>query len=234
MDRQPPAPGGQQPGQVQDLFLGFGGGVGVAEEMHHLQRQPALGHHPGGHGAVDAAGEQGDGVPPHAHRQTPRAGGGVGVDVGGKIPHLHVDDQVRGVHVCHDMGKGLVQLSAHELGELDGGQGEGFVGALGLDLEALGGHEVVVEVGLGRLQNGLRGLLAGLGAGKAHHAEETGQRLEGPVHVAVLGLRLDIGDGLAGVDAELAELFQAPPGVAHEPLLKGPAVEALEDHLAHF
>ena len=67
-----------------------------------------------------------------------------------------------------------------------------------------------------------------------HHAEEAGQGLEGPVHVAVLGLRLDVGDGLAGVDAELAELFQAPPGVAHEPLLKGPAVEALEDHLAHF
>lgn len=84
---------------------------------------------------------------------------------------------------------------------------------LGLDLEAPAAMRVVVEVGLGRLQNGLRGLLAGLGTGKAHHAEETGQGLEGPVHFAVLGLWLDIGDGLAGVDAELAELLQAPPAL---------------------
>ena len=234
MDGEPPAPGGQELGQGEDLVLGLGGGVGVAEEVDHLQGHPPLGHHPGGHGAVNPPGQEGDRLAPHPHRQAAGAGGGVPVDVGGKVPHLHVDGELRVVHVRLDVGEGLVELPPHVLGELDGGQGEGLVRPLGLHLKGPGGHQVVVEVGLGGFEDGLGGLFAGLGPGQAHHPEQAGEGGEGPVHVAPGLLGLHVGDGLAGVDAELAVLLQPAAGVAHEPLLKGAAVEALEDHLSHL
>ena len=234
MDGHPAAPGGDEPGQLQDLVLGLGGGVGIAEEVDHLQGQAPLGHHPGGHGGVDAAGQQGDRSAPHAHRQTACAGGGVGVDIGRKVTDLHVDHHVGVVHIGPQMLEGLVQLTAHKLGQLDGGHGEGLVGPLGLHLEGLGLHEVVVQVGLGGLQDGLGGLVAGLGPGQAHHAEEVLQGLKGAVHVAVQALGLHVSNGLAGVDAELAVLLQTAAGVGHEAVLEVVAVQALQDHLAHF
>ena len=234
MDGHTAAPGGDEAGQLQDLVLGLGGGVGVAEEVDHLQGQAALGHHPGCHGGVDAAGQQGDGSAAHAHRQTACAGGGVGVDIGRKVTDLHVDHHVGGVHVGPEMLKGLVQLTAHELGQLDGGHGEGLVRTLGLHLEGLGLHQVVVQVGLCGLQDGLRGLVAGLGSGQTHHTEEVLQGLESAVHVAVQALGFHISNGLAGVDAELAVLLETAAGVGHEAVLEVVAVQALQDHFAHL
>ena len=64
---------GQQMGQLQDLVLGLLGGVGRGDKVHHLQLHPPAGHHPGGHGAVQAAGEKADGVAPHTHGEPPRS-----------------------------------------------------------------------------------------------------------------------------------------------------------------
>ena len=234
MDGEAAAPGGKQPGQLQDLFLGLGGGVGVTEKVDHLQSQPPFGHHPGGHGAVDPSREQGDGGPPYPHRQSAGAGGGVGVDIGGKIPDLHVDHHLGSVHIRLDVGEGLVEFSAHKLGQLDGGHGKGLIRPLGLHLKGAGGHQIVPEVGFGGFQNGLGGFLTGLGPGEPHRPEQAAEGFKGPVQVTAGLLGLHVGDGLAGVNAELAVWLQPATGVAHEALLEGPAVEALEDHLAHF
>ena len=103
--------------------------------MHHLQSHPPLGDHPGGHRAVDAAGQQGDRPAVDAHGQAARPGLGLGVDIGGVVPDLDVDRQLRVVDVHLQVVVGLVELAAHILAELDGGHGEGFIRPLGLYLK---------------------------------------------------------------------------------------------------
>ena len=156
------------------------------------------------------------------------------MDIGGKIPDLHVDHHLGSVHIRLDVGEGLVEFSAHKLGQLDGGHGKGLIRPLGLHLKGAGGHQIVPEVGFGGFQNGLGGFLTGLGPGEPHRPEQAAEGFKGPVQVTAGLLGLHVGDGLAGVNAELAVWLQPATGVAHEALLEGPAVEALEDHLAHF
>ena len=93
--------------------------AGITEKVDPLQSQPPFGHHPGGHGAVDPSREQGDGGPPYPHRQSAGAGGGIGVDIGGKIPDLYVDHHLGSVHIRLDVGEGLVEFSARKLGQLN-------------------------------------------------------------------------------------------------------------------
>ena len=45
--------------QLDDLFSGSVGSVRIGVVVHRFDHHAALGHHPGGNGAVDTAGEQG-------------------------------------------------------------------------------------------------------------------------------------------------------------------------------
>ena len=231
MDGEPSAPGGEQLGQGEHLLLGLLGGVGVGEEVHHFQGNAPLGDHPGGHGGVDAAGKQAHRPASHAHGQAAGSRLRVGVDVGGVVPHLQVDGQLRVVHVHGQVGVLLVQLAAHVLGELDGGHGEALVRPLGLHLEGLGGPQPVPQVLHGGLEHGVLVLRAGPGPGQANHAEELGHGLPRAVQIAVLALRLHIHGRLLGVYLEFAVGLEAAAGVSHETVLKGTPVEPLKHQL---
>lgn len=147
--------------------------------------------------------------PPYPHRQSAGAGGGIGVDIGGKIPDLYVDHHLGSVHIRLDVGEGLVEFSAHKLGQLNGGHGKGLIRPFGFHLKGAGGHQVVPEVGFGGFQNGLGGFLTGLGPGEPHCPEQAAEGFKGPVQVTAGLLGLHVGDGLAGVDAELAVWLQS-------------------------
>ena len=94
------------------------------------------------------------------------------MDVAGEVPDLQVDRQLRIVDIHLQVGIGLGQQSAHVLAQLNGGHGEGLIAALGLHLKALGAAQLIVQIGAGRPEKGVRILLAGLGPGQGRHAEE--------------------------------------------------------------
>ena len=202
--------------------------------MHHLQLHAPAGHHPGGDGAVQSAGEQAHGGAAHTHGQSARAGHGGGVDVGVLLPDLHIHGQVGIVHIHRHMGEPLGKLAAHGLAELDGGHGEELVGPLALHLEAAGSGKVVGEVGHGGLHDGLHGLFAGDGPGHGGHAEHLAAGGKGALHVALVILRLHVDGALAHQHPEIAEAADAAADVVHELVLEGFAVEALQDHLAQL
>ena len=152
----------------------------------------------------DAAGEQADRPAVDAHGQAPRPGLGLGVDIGGVVPDLDVDRQLRVVDVHLQVVVGLVELAAHILAELDGGHGEGFICPLGLYLKGPGGPELVVQKVPGTGQNGVLVLLTGAGQGQPRNAEHLGQGLVSALYVAAVVLGLHIGGGLPGIHPELA------------------------------
>ncbi len=83
--------------------------------MDHLQCDAPLGNHPTGHRGVDAPGEQRDGPAVDAHGQAARPRLRVGVDIGGVVPDLDVDCQLRVVNVHFQIAVGLMELAAHIL-----------------------------------------------------------------------------------------------------------------------
>ncbi len=95
------------------------------------------------------------------HGQAARPGLGLGVDVGGVVPHLDIHGELRVVHVHLQIVIGLVELAAHILAELDGGHGEGLVRPLGLHLEGFGGAQLGIQEFFGGGQNGVLVLFTG-------------------------------------------------------------------------
>ena len=65
-------------------------------------------------------------------------------------------------------------------------------------------------------------------------AEDLLHGLEGGGGVALVGERLNVGNGLPGVNFEMAQALEPPLGVLHELLLKAVAVQALEHQLAQL
>lgn len=189
---------------------------------------PPLGDHPGGHRGVDASGQQGDRPAVDAHRQAARPGLGLGVDVGGVVPHLDIHGELRVVDVHLQIVIGLVELAAHILAELDGGHGEGLVRPLGLHLEGFGGAQLGIQEFFGGGQNGVLVLLTGPGQRQARDAEHLLQGLVGPQHVAAVVLGFHIGGRLAGVHPELAVGVEAAVDVGLELVLKAAAVQTLQ------
>ena len=234
MDDHPAAVSRQQTGQLQYLVLGLLGGVGGRDKVDHLQLHAAAGHHPGGNGGVQAAGQQADGVAAHTHRQAAGTGQGGSVDVGGLLPNLHIDRQIGLVNVHGDVGKCLGQIAAHRLGDLNGVQIELLVRPLALHLEAPGGGELVRQIPLGGFHNGLHRFFAGNGPGHRHYAEHLPAGGVGRLHVAVVRGGFHINGALADIDLEAAAAFQPPPDVVHQLVLKGTPVQALQDHLAQL
>ena len=202
--------------------------------MDHLQLDAPAGHHPGGHGGVQSAGEQAHRRAAHAHRQSAGAGHGGSVDIGVLLPNLHVHRQVRVVNVHGHGGEGLRQLAAHLLAQLDGVEAEGLVGPLALHLEAAGGGEGVRQVALGGVHDGLHRLVTGDGPGHGGNAEHLAAGGVGLLHVAfgIVGLHVD--GALADIHLEAAAAAEAAADIVHELVLEGLAVQALQDHLAQL
>ena len=234
MDQHPAAVGGQILCQLDHLVLCLLGGVGRRFEVDHLQLHAAAGDHPAGNGGVQTAGEEAYGTAAGAHWQTACAGNGGRVDIGCLLADLHIDRQVRLVHVHGHMGKGLGQLAAHGLRDLDGVEVEQFVGALALHLEGAGGGKLVGQVGLGGLHDGVDVLLAGDGPGDGHHAEDLLGSLVGGLHITVVLLRLHVDGTLTDVDLKTAAGLHAVAHGLDQLILKGAAVQTLQNHFAQL
>ena len=156
------------------------------------------------------------------------------MDVGVLLPDFHVDRQVRVVDIHRHLGKRLRQLAAYGLGELDGVQGIVLVRPFALHLEAPGGGEGIRQVVLGGFHDGFHRLLTGHRPGDGHHTEDLPGGSVGRLHVAGVRGGLGVDGALTDVDLEAAAGFQAAGRVGHQPVLKGAAVLALEDHLAQL
>ena len=139
--------------------------------MYGYAPHAAAGYHPCGDGAVDTAGEQGDGPAVGAYGQPARAGRRGRVDIGRVVAHLKVDGKLRMPDVHARLRVGLCKPAADVLGELYAGHVEALVGALGLHLEALSGEHILAQVLDGEPCDGVLVLLAGRGARERHDAE---------------------------------------------------------------
>ena len=170
----------------------------------------------------------------HAYRQTACTGHRGRVDVGVLFPNLHVDCQVRLVDIHRHVGEGLRQLAAHGLADLDGVQIKMLVRPLALHLKGSGGGKGGGKIGLGRLHDGLHRLLAGHGPGHGDDAEHLPGGGVGRLHVAAVRGGLHVNGALADIDLEAAAVFQPPSNVGDELILKEPAVQTLQDHLAQL
>ena len=175
--------------------------------MDHIHNDSPLGDHPGGHRGVDAAGQQAQRPAAHAHGKAARPLLRVGVDKGLVVPHLHMDGELRVVDVHDQVGKGVVELASHILGQLDRGHGKALVRPLGLHLKGAGGTQLVPQVLLGAGHNGVLVLGAGSGPAQARHAEQPAHGLPGPFKVTAFVLRLDIGGRLAGIHLKRTVFF---------------------------
>ena len=67
--------------------------------MDTLNLQSPFGHHIGRHRRINAAGKQTHSSAAHTGGQAPSAGLSRAVDVGRKIPHLHIHGVLRMVHI---------------------------------------------------------------------------------------------------------------------------------------
>ena len=234
VDGQPPAPRREQLRELEHLFLGGVGGVGRGEEMDHFKRYAALCHHVGRDGRVDAAGEQRHGAAAHADGQSARTRLGGSVDVGRVVADLDKHRQLGVVDVDRATRERLMQRAADLLGELNGGEREGFVRALALNLEILRAGKFWGKVILSGADDSLHVLFTGQGAADGDDAEDLLAGGVGGGEVALVVHRLNINGTLLGVDAEIAALRRAAAQISDQLILKAAAVEALEDHLAEL
>ena len=233
VDDHPAAVHRQQPGQLQHLVQRLLGGIRGRNKVHHFQLHAPAGNHIGGNGAVQTAGKQAHRPAAHADGQAAGAGDRGRVDIGVLLPDLHINRQIRMVHIRFHVEE-LPQLTAYILGDLDGVHRELLVRPAALHLEGSGLGKFIRQIGLGGLHNGVHLLGARDGAGHRHDSEHLTGSLEGGLHVAVLGLRLHIDSALANVDLEAAAGLHPAADIAHQLILKAAAVQALQHHLAQL
>ena len=202
--------------------------------MHHFKLDAALCDHVGRNRRVDAAGKKAHRHAAHADRQTARALFSGAVDIGRIVANFNVDDELGVVDVDLAGRERLMERPADLLGKLDRRQGEGLVGALALDLEALRRAHFIGKVLLRRGNDLLHVLLAGQCLGNGDDAEDLLAALKGRVNVAVFVLGLDVDGALLGIDTEIAAFCHAAVDVRHQLIFKAAAVEPLEHDLAEL
>ena len=202
--------------------------------MNGFHLHATLRHHIGRHGGIDAAGEQHHRPSADAGGQAARTRFGGAVDIGGQIPHLHVHGVLRVMDIYLHPRVGFRQPSADLLRQLDGGQGEALVRALGLDLEGLGAVQIVSQIVFDGGKDRVQVLLAGAAAAQAHHAENGTAGFPCPVHVRFLVHRLYVHRGLEDIHVKIAVLLHAAADVLPQLVLKLALVRALQDDLAQL
>ena len=220
--------------QALHLLPGQLAGVRGACEVDRGELHPPLGHHPGGHRAVQAAADQNGRPAPGAHGDAPGSRLGVGVDVGVLLPDLHPHGDVRGVDVYREMGEFFQQVAPHLGGDLRGLEGELLVAALALHLKGRGLFQGFLQVLPGLLLDLPQVLFADPGPGHPHHAEDLAAALLRQVHVAQVVLGLHVDGGLPGGHGKLPRGAHPPPDVLHQGVLELPPVQPLQGDLAQF
>ena len=229
-----PAVAGDQSCQLQDFVLGQLGGIGIGEEVHGFNLHAPLGHHIGGDRGVDAAGEQAHGPSAHTGGQAACAGQGRSVDIGGKVPHLHIDRVGRVVHIHGHTGMGLCQSSADLLGDGNGAHGELLVRPLGFHLKRGGAVQLIAQICFNGRKDGIHVFLTGAAAADAVHAEDALAGFPCTLNVRFLVLRLHVNRGLENIYVKVAVGLHSAPDILAQLILKLPLVGALENDLAQL
>ena len=153
------------------------------------------------------------------------------MDKGVFFTHLNVHGQVGMVHIRADRREQVGQLSADVLADLGRGHGELLVPALGLDLEGLCLCKARRKVGLRGRDHALKRLFrADRRARDGRKAEHMARAVHDRIGVRVLG-HLDVHDRLAHGDLAVRDVLHPAGQVFEQPVLKGFAVESLEDDL---
>ena len=225
------APCGQLAAQFKHLLLGALGRIRIAEKVDAAQLQTALGHHPAGNRGVDAAGEQQRCTAVRADRHAARTRNRTGVNKGVLLAHLNVHGQVGMVHVRTNIREQISELAADVLADLCRCHREFLVTALGLDLKGLSRRKIGCQIVLcGRNDTLERLFRADRCTGDGRKAEHTACALHNRICVRIVR-NLHINDRLAHGDLAVCNVRHAALEVFQQTVLKGFAVESLEDDL---
>ncbi len=191
--------------------------------------QPSLRHHVSGHRAVDAAGKEEGGPAAGAHRDASRAGELVPVYVGVLLPHLHRDGDLGIVHIHPQVGEAGKKQPPQLPADFRGLHGEGLVAALGVYLKGSGSGKAAGQVVRGGGTDSLPVLGDHQGGAEGGNAKNSLEPRHRFLHGNALGKGLYVNSGLAFPDVELPQAFQPPADIFNHGILKGIAVEALQD-----
>ena len=225
------APCGQLAAQFKHLLLGALGRIRIAEKVDAAQLQTALGHHPAGNRGVNAAGEQQRCTAVRADRHAARTRNRTGVNEGVLLAHLNVHDEVGMVHVRTNIREQISKLAADVLADFGGGHREFLVTALGLDLKGLSRRKIGCQIVLCGRNDALERLFrADRCTGDGGKAEYAACALHNRICVRIVR-NLYINDRLAHGDLAVCNVRHAALEVFQQTILKGFAVESLEDDL---
>ena len=199
--------------------------------MDAAQLQTALGHHPAGNRGVNAAGEQQRCTTVRADRHAARTRNRTGVNKGVLFAHFNVYDEVGMVHIRTNIREQISKLAADVLADFGGGHREFLVAALGLDLKGLSCRKIGCQIVLcGRNDTLERLFRADSCAGDGRKAEHTACTFHNGIGVRIVR-NLHIHDRLAHGDLAVCNVRHAALEVFQQTILKGFAVESLEDDL---
>ena len=225
------APCGQLTAQLKHLLFGALGRIRIAEKVDAAQLQTALGHHPAGNRGVNAAGEQQRCTAVRADRHAACTRNRTGVNEGVLLAHLNVYGQVGMVHVRTNIREQISKLAADVLADLCRCHREFLVSALGLDLKGLSRRKIGCQIVLcGRNDTLERLFRADRCTGDGRKAEHTACALHNRICVRIVR-NLHINDRLAHGDLAVCNVRHAALEVFQQTVLKGLAVQSLEDDL---
>ena len=216
--------------QLGDLLLGALACIGRAGKMDRRELHAALGHHPRGHGAVDAAADENGGLAARADGDPARALLRLAMDVRGKIADLHANRHVRLMDVDRQVRESVEQTRADLGGDLRRIKREFLIGALRLHLERPHAGQLRAQVLNGGGADGLHALLRHAGAREGDHAEDLAHAFHRALKIRALSGR-DGDRRLRHAHLELPERREAAADIFNQRVLKRVAVQALEDNL---
>ena len=215
-------------GERKDLFPRTLGGVRVGLKMDGFQFQPALRHHVPGNRGIDPPGEQEHPAPGAPERQPAGAFFLPGVEVGGVLAHLDPHHGVRVMEIHLQSMCGGEDGTAHAGGDLGGVQGEGFVGALGVDAERAGAGEFLRQVVARDAADVVDVLLRDGGTRDADDAEHVAGALVHTVEIRLVVQRFDINGGLRVMNFKSAVVPGATAQFFRQSALEGGLVRAFQ------
>lgn len=149
-----------------------------------IQRQTPLGHPVGGHRLSMPPESIFSARPLGAYRQTTLAGDLGAVDVGAKVPDLYDDLELRVAHIHPQVVVLIQQVGAQLPHQLRAGHGEALVRPAGLYLECTDAPQVIPQVRLCCLADGVKILFTDHCTAERCQAEHLADPLKGQVHIS--------------------------------------------------
>ena len=201
--------------------------------MHRAQLQTALCHHITGNRRVDAAGQQQSRLAVGADRHAARTRHFACVYICRLVAHLDIDAQLRIMHVRNQIFILVIEIAADFLANLDGIERELLIRALCLNLEALDTLQLIAQIFIDRVPDGIHILLTDCCTANCCNAEYIVHGVQYLIHVHAV-CRLYINGRLHDIHAALTDLGYTAAQVGEQAALKAAAVKTLEHDFAEL